>query len=152
MQNPAVLIRPIRFEETYFLRHIVLWPDKPLDYVKVDDDAQGHHFGAFDADKLVAVISLFVTTPSASPEQARFRKFATQPDYQGQGIGSQLLTHVMAEARRLGAQTLWCDSRADAAGFYRRFGMEPEGVVFYKGPIPYVRMSRSLDEPAPTPF
>ncbi len=139
MDTPAISIRPITFDQTYALRHAVLWPDKPFDYVKVADDPAGYHVGAFAGNELVAVISLFVRDGVG-----RFRKFATRPDYQRQGLGTQLLNRVMAEARHLGAVTLWCDARLDAADFYRRFGMEPEGPVFYKGPIPYTRMSRSL--------
>jgi GNAT superfamily N-acetyltransferase len=126
-------------EATYALRHQVLWPDKPLDYVKVENDAAGHHFGAFRYDELLAVISLFV-----EGAEARFRKFATRPDCQGQGLGTALLTHVFTEARRRGAQRIWCDARQDSAGFYARFGMQPEGEIFYKGPVAYVRMDSAL--------
>lgn len=131
--------RPITAEQTYPLRHTVLWPDKPFDYVRIDNDEEGYHYGAFWNDELVAVISLFVDGPIG-----RFRKFATRPDCQRMGIGTQLLNHVIAEARRMGAATLWCDARLDAGDFYRRFGMEPVSEVFYKGPIPYARFSLTL--------
>jgi len=133
------LIKAITPEVTYALRHQVLWPDKPLDYVKIAEDADGYHLGAFRQDDLVAVISLFV-----SGVEARFRKFATRPDCQRRGIGSQLLRHVFEEARRLGATRIWCDARQDSAAFYARFGMRPEGEIFYKGPVAYVRMACAL--------
>ncbi|GAB3935866.1 GNAT family N-acetyltransferase [Larkinella terrae] len=125
-------IRQIKPEETYALRHEVLWPEKPLEYVMLDEDADGQHFGAFRDTDLVAVISLFMEM-----EVARFRKFATRPDCQRQGVGTQLLHRVIDEARQAGAQLLWCDARLSAADFYRRFGMEPEGAVFFKGEILY---------------
>lgn len=134
-----IIIRPVSAEQTYDLRHEVLWPDKPFDYVKIDNDAEGQHYGAFQNDDLVAVISLFV-----NGDEARFRKFATRPDWQRQGIGTQLMHLVIAEARRLGATTLWCDARLDAADFYRRFGMEPVGEGFYKGTIPYNKFLMQL--------
>jgi len=132
-------IRTITPEQTYPLRHGVLWPDKPLDYVKVENDADGYHYGAFQHETLVAVISLFV-----DGETARFRKFATDPTYQRKGIGTRLLNHVIAESKRFGATSLWCDARLDAADFYQRFGMQAVSEVFYKGPIPYARYSLSL--------
>ncbi|MFD2933727.1 GNAT family N-acetyltransferase [Spirosoma flavum] len=135
----TVSIRSITPEQTYPLRHAVLWPDKPLDYVKVDNDADGYHFGAFRDEDLVAVISLFV-----DGKESRFRKFAARPDRQRQGIGTLLLNHVMAEAQRVGAMIIWCDARLDAADFYRRFGMEAVSEVFYKGTIPYAKFSRTL--------
>lgn len=132
-------ICPIDAEATYPLRHRVLWPDKPLDFVKVEADAEGHHLGAFVDNSLIAVISLFVTGTDA-----RFRKFATHPDWQRRSIGSALLTQTLAQARQLGATSVWCDARLDAADFYRRFNLLPEGDIFYKGPIPYVRMWGAL--------
>ncbi len=132
-------IRLIPAEATYALRHRVLWPDKPLDYVKVENDAAGQHFGIFRQAELLAVISLFV-----EGAEARFRKFATLPDWQGKGLGSALLRHVWAEARRQGARRIWCDARQDSAGFYARFGMQPEGETFCKGPVAYVRMAAAL--------
>lgn len=134
-----VRIQPIVPEQTYSLRHSVLWPDKPLDYVKVDNDAEGYHFGAFRENELIAVISLFI-----NGEESRFRKFAARPDCQRQGVGTLLLNHVIDEAKRLGAAVLWCDARLESADFYRRFGMEAVSEVFYKGPIPYAKFSRTL--------
>ena len=137
---PAALkIRAIAPAAAYPLRHQVLWPDKPLDYVKVENDEAGQHIGAFLAERLVAVISLFV-----EGEDARFRKFATDPAQQRRGIGSALLRHVMVEAQRQGARRLWCAARQDSAAFYVRFGLRPEGAGFFKGPIPYVRMACEL--------
>ncbi|GAB3495123.1 GNAT family N-acetyltransferase [Spirosoma knui] len=134
-----ITIQSISPEQTYPLRHAVLWPDKPLEYVKVDNDAEGQHFGAFQHEDLVAVISLFV-----DGQTARFRKFATRPDCQRQGIGTMLLTRVIAEAQQAGATQLWCDARLDAADFYRRFGMEAVSEVFYKGLVPYAKFSLTL--------
>lgn len=135
----VVDIRSIGPEATYALRHQVLWPDKPLAYVMVEDDEVGHHFGAFQSGELVAVISLFVENRTA-----RFRKFATRPDCQGQGIGSALLRHTFGAARQLGATHIWCDARQGSSGFYARFGMQPEGEPFCKGPVAYVRMAVAL--------
>ncbi|OWP61413.1 GNAT family N-acetyltransferase [Hymenobacter amundsenii] len=134
-----ITIRPVRVDETYALRHQVLWPQEPLAYIKLNNDEAGFHYGAFRNAKLVSVISLFI-----DGNVARFRKFATRPDCQGQGIGSQLLRHVVREARDKGAHRLWCDARAVNEAFYRAFKLEPEGNRFYRGTIPYVRMARDL--------
>ncbi|RYU84267.1 GNAT family N-acetyltransferase [Hymenobacter persicinus] len=137
--DAELTIRAIEAADTYPLRHAVLWPDQPLAYVRVPDDEAGVHLGAFHDAELVAVISLFVTGP-----EARFRKFATRPDWQRRGVGSRLLAATFAAARQLGAQRIWCDARQDAAAFYTRFGLRPEGPVFYKGPVAYQRMRCGL--------
>ena len=150
-----ITIQPITAEQTYPLRHSVLWPDKPFDYVKINNDEEGYHYGAFRDNELVAVISVFIENDVTDAPQkanlgravrrtARFRKFATRPDCQRMGIGTQLMHHVIAEARRMNATALWCDARLDSADFYRRFGMESVSDVFYKGPIPYAKFSLTL--------
>ena len=126
------VITAVTADVTLALRHSVLWPDKPIDAVRLPTDADGYHFGAFVDGQLVAVISLFV-----AGSRAQFRKFATHPDFQGQGIGSLLLKHVIDKAKQLNANLLCCDARLSAVSFYARRGFEPMGDVFYKGPIPY---------------
>ncbi len=132
-------IRPISFAATYPLRHQVLWPDKPVAYCHLPDDPTGQHFGAFQGEELVAVISLFVPG-----HLAQFRKFATRPDCQGQGLGTALLRHVLAEAAHLGARRIWCSARLATLPFYERFGLRPDGPVFEKEGIPYVRLQKDL--------
>lgn len=139
-QQPRVVIQPIGPAQTHALRHAVLWPDKPLAYVQLPDDDAGQHFGAFMAGALVAVISLFVGADGV----ARFRKFATDPAWQGRGVGTALLRHVIAQAQAQGASQLWCDARQNTLPFYQRFGLAPEGKVFYKGEVAYLRLSRTL--------
>lgn len=140
MHVESVNIQPIEAAQTYALRHAVLWPDKPLSYVQLPEDAAGQHFGAFAAGALVAVISLFV----GADGEARFRKFATEPSWQGRGVGTALLRHVIVVARAQGAHALWCDARQAALPFYQRFGLQAEGDVFYKDDIPYLRLRRTL--------
>lgn len=139
-QPTEISIQPLEAAQTYALRHAVLWPDQPPAYVRLPDDAAGQHFGAVVGGELRAVISLFVGPDGA----ARFRKFATAPAWQGRGLGSALLRHVLALARAQGARSLWCDARLSTLPFYQRFGLLPAGEVFYKGDIPYQRLNCEL--------
>ena len=127
--------------DTWKLRHEVLWPDKPLSYVKLEEDEQGFHYGVRVKENLVSVISLFV-----KGQEAQFRKFATQSNEQGKGYGSQLLAHTLKEATKLGVTRIWCNARVETAGFYKRFDMVETDTQFYKGKIPYVIMEKRLDE------
>ncbi|WP_340081986.1 hypothetical protein [Terribacillus sp. FSL K6-0262] len=47
------IIKPIPKEMTWKIRHLVLWPDKHLDYVILEHDDAGQHYGLFINDKLV---------------------------------------------------------------------------------------------------
>lgn len=103
------------------------------------EDADGMHFGASSDGALVAVISLFET-----PNGIRFRKFATLPEWQGKGVGTQLLTHAIEWSRKKGERRIWCDARVSALPFYARHGFAAEGGVFEKSGVAYTVMSREL--------
>lgn len=132
-------IRRIPWQQTIALRHAVLWPGEDPAFCHVEGDDSAWHFGAFAGDRLVSVASVFFDGDSA-----RLRKFATEPAYQRQGIGTQMVRHVLVALRAGDIRDFWCDAREAATGFYGRFGMQPEGGRFYKGDVPYRRMRVQL--------
>jgi len=129
------MIQKITCQETYDIRHKVMWPDKPLEYIKLKDDPKGIHYGYFIEDKLVSVISVFITDNTA-----QFRKFATLEAYQGKGYGSKLLTHVLDSITSL--DYIWCNARLEKTGFYEAFGMFKTDETFEKGGIDYIIMKK----------
>ncbi|MBN3494033.1 GNAT family N-acetyltransferase [Vibrio neptunius] len=133
-------VRKISAEDTLALRHLVLWPEKSVDFCRLEEDDASLHFGAFVAGKLVCVASVFVTD-----DVARLRKFATSPEYQGQGIGSNLLKVIISQLQNTGVIVFWCDARESALSVYKRIGMAELGECFYKGDIPYYKMSVTWD-------
>ena len=136
----------LHFEETYPLRERVLWPGRP-DLAALSCDAQGKHFGlrlpSETRDELVSVVSVFA---SDDGREAQFRKFATASEYQGQGLGSKLLLHIIEEAKHRGVQRLWCDARTAQAHFYEKRGMRAVegGATFLKSGVEYIRMEMLL--------
>jgi GNAT superfamily N-acetyltransferase len=79
--------------------------------------------------------------PARQRRAVRFRKFACDREFQGKGIGTQLLADVLSRARaELDAATVWCDARVTARGWYIKRGLIPFGPTFYKGPEEYIRM------------
>jgi GNAT superfamily N-acetyltransferase len=105
---------------TWNLRREVMYPDKELQDVMLEDDDEGIHFGYFENNRLVSVISWFRT----GENEARFRKFATLTELQGRGIGSRLLEYVIAYSRENRIEKLWCNARKAVSGFYCKFGFE----------------------------
>ncbi len=131
------MIREIKKEQAWQVRHEVMWPDRELDYVKLKKDDQGLHYGLFDGDELVSVISLFL-----HESEGQFRKFATRRPWQGQGHGSRLLSFIMTEAERHGLRRLYCNARIEKTAFYERFDLRATGESFQKGGKDYIIMER----------
>jgi predicted GNAT family N-acyltransferase len=131
----GIVIKEIDASETWDLRHRVMWPEKSIDYVKLEEDKNGTHFGLFKDNQLISVVSLFVTG-----QQAQFRKFAIDNNVQGQGYGTKLLAHIFEIAQDYNINKIWCNARTEKAPFYKRFGMIEDGKEFSKEGINYVTM------------
>jgi predicted GNAT family N-acyltransferase len=134
-----MLIRRISWEQTIPIRHHVLWPNKLPEFCHVEGDQEAMHFGAFINEQLVSVASVYLVS-----DKARLRKFATKTEYQHQGVGSKMLTTILQSLIMTDIEVFWCDARASAIEFYRRFGLEPYGDLFYKDGVAYCKMQVSL--------
>ncbi|MGB0976233.1 MAG: GNAT family N-acetyltransferase [Prolixibacteraceae bacterium] len=137
MELMDIRIEEITAKETYPLRHEVMWPNKPLEYVILKDDEEGKHWGLIVDQKLTSVISLFI-----QEEEAQFRKFATKESAQGKGLGTRLLKYVIEEVKKQHISRLWCNARIDKASFYEKFGLTKTEQTYTKGGIEYVIMER----------
>ena len=134
-----VSIEQIRPELTWRLRQRVLYPAKKLYEMEIDEDNHGYHFGAFSANELVAVVSLF-----QHGDDFQFRKFAVDESMQGKGVGNQLLQYITDFAVKEGAIRLWCNARSTAIGFYLKNSFEHTGKLFSKNGFDYEILEKKL--------
>ncbi|SES65280.1 Acetyltransferase (GNAT) domain-containing protein [Natronincola peptidivorans] len=133
------MIKRIEKEETWPLRHKVLWPNKGIEHIKLKDDDNGIHFGLFYEGNLISVISLFI-----DQDRGQFRKFATHHEEQGKGYGSKLLLHLIEEAKKLGVKVVWCNARKDKCDYYKKFGLAETEKVFSKDGTQYIIMEKHI--------
>ena len=134
-------IRKITAEDTLMVRHLVLWPDKPIDYVRISNDEAGEHFGLYLDNELLSVISIFITET-----EVQFRKFATLNKHQGKGYGSKLFEYMLDQLKEKNVTRVWCNARNDANDFYKRYGFSVvKDSVFYKGDIGYTVMQLKIE-------
>lgn len=132
-------IKRVSLDEVWKMRHEIMWPDRPIEYIKLMDDDQGIHLGLFEDGVLASVISLFI-----EGEEAQFRKFCTQPCFQNRGYGSELLRFTIDYAKKQGAKFIFCNARVTKCAFYAKFGLEMTENQFVKGGKEYVIMRRKL--------
>ncbi|PEL14062.1 GNAT family N-acetyltransferase [Bacillus sp. AFS017336] len=132
-------IKQVDKEEVWEIRHKVMWADKPFDYIKLNDDDLGMHFGLFKESNLISVISLFI-----SNSECQFRKFATLHEEQDKGYGSTLLDYVLKEVNNTGVKKIWCNARMNKANFYKKFGLQETNASFIKDGKQYVIMEKNM--------
>ena len=134
-----VKIRPVPLEIVWTMRQSVMYPDETIDFVKLEDDEKGMHWGLYEEDGLVSVISLF-----KKDHVLQFRKFATVADRQGRGYGTKLLQHVLDLAQKNDIKTVWCNARSSATALYEKFGMKQSGPGWEKDGIGFIKMEKHL--------
>ena len=137
----TIEIKKIEAKDTYLIRHQVMWPNKELDYIKLSNDDEGFHFGAYVDHQCVSVVSLFI-----KHKEAQFRKFATLEKYQNKGIGSQLLQYLINQHCELDFDVLWCKARCEKTTFYEKFGFVETSFIFEKDEQVYQKMIMRLNE------
>jgi predicted GNAT family N-acyltransferase len=135
VKNIIPKIKQIPLSKTLAIRHKVMWPNKPIEYVKLPNDEKAKHFGLFVNGEIASIISLFIEN-----NEAQFRKFATLIEFQELGYGTILLKSVINLIQKEGIRKLWCNARVEKSKFYERFNLKPTNTKFEKGGIKYIIM------------
>jgi predicted GNAT family N-acyltransferase len=71
-------------------------------------------------------------------------RMAVLPHWRGRGVGSTMLTMLVAAACERGLDTVRLNAQLHAVGFYARHGFERHGPEFLDAEIPHVAMHRHL--------
>ncbi len=132
-------IEQIRHEVTWKLRHEVMYPEMNFESVKLPEDDQGIHFGLFDQNHLISVISTF-----RKGDVMQFRKFATANEFQGQGYGTKLFDYVLEFAKTEGLKKIWLNARTNVSGFYERYEFRQTNQTYFKDGYDFVIMELYL--------
>ncbi len=120
-------IKTINASDTWQIRHEVMWPDQPFEFVQLKEDDLGFHFGVFEENKLVSIVSCFI-----EGQEMQFRKLATLEEHQGKGIASELLKYILKFAKEKDLKKVWCNARTNKKVFYEKFGMKDTFKTFVK--------------------
>lgn len=55
---------------------------------------------------------------------------AVSEEYQGKGVGNNLLMHAEAFLKNSKSVIIWCNARSEAIEFYRKIGYKTKGSKF----------------------
>lgn len=129
-----MLIKFIRSDETYSLRHDVLRPHKPLSDVMYDtDELEGtFHVGVYIESELISVASFNKEHLAGvdGEKHYRLRAMATLPEYRKLGLGRAIVELGEEKLQEESADILWCKARTEVEEYYEKLGFKPLGDVF----------------------
>jgi len=120
---------------TWRIRHIAMYPEHPLDFVKLTNDFEGIHFGIYVDYELTGVVSLFTQV-----DVGQFRKLAVLPEAQHQGLGTQLMEYLIDFCKVQKLTKLWCNARVNAKEFYTKFGFHETDRTYTAEGVDFVIM------------
>ncbi|SFG95129.1 GNAT family N-acetyltransferase [Pedobacter insulae] len=120
---------------TWRIRHVTMYPHQPYDFVKLEHDFDGIHFGIYVDYELTGVVSLFMEDGIG-----QFRKLAILPEAQHQGLGSQLMTYLIDFCKVQKLTKLWCNARVNSTEFYTKFGFHQTNQTYSAAGFDFVRM------------
>ena len=122
------------------IRHKAMYPEKKLEDVRLEDDEDGIHFGLFDQNQLISVVSWF----RRNETEAQFRKLATLESFEHLGYETILLRYLIDFSESEKIKTLWCNARFTTLNFYKKLGFIETETTFSKHGTDYVIMQLKL--------
>jgi predicted GNAT family N-acyltransferase len=116
----------------------------PFDSIFDTKEAQDLHLAVIEqpSDRVLAY-GLLVQN---SLDEFQIYQMVVLPEFQGQGLGTQILQGLTTAARERGGILLLLNARETKATFYQKFGFEPLGEVFPSSTtgVPHIKMQKRI--------
>jgi GNAT superfamily N-acetyltransferase len=127
-------IKKINAIDTYPVRQEVLRKGKPIEtcQFKGDDDENTVHFGLYQKEQLIGIISIFKEKNNLFQEKNQFqiRGMAVLEEFQGKGFGAELVKVAENYCINQNVDLIWFNAREIAVSFYKKLGYTSIGDSF----------------------
>ena len=130
------------YEQALRLREAVLRAPLGLTLTKDElaDESRCFHLGAFDGERLVAVLLL----KPLDEHTVKMRQVAVHREMQGRGLGSKLVAFAEQFAKERGFTKIVAHARGTAVEFYRKAGYAIVGEEFLETTISHRLATKDL--------
>ena len=127
-------IKKISSSATYPVRHEVLRKGKTIEtcQFKGDDDENTVHFGLYQKEQLIGIISIFKEPSILFSEKNQFqiRGMAVLEEFQGKGFGAELVKAAENYCINQNVDLIWFNAREKAVPFYKKLDYTSIGDSF----------------------
>jgi len=128
-----MIIKQINAKDTYPLRIEILRKGIAKNYTfKEDSHKTSLHLGAINKQQIIGILSLIKNNHPYFNHQNcyQLRGMAVSKKFQKQGIGKLLIKKSLDTVSKITINTIWCNARENAIGFYLKMGFQTKGKPF----------------------
>lgn len=100
---------------------------------------EARHFVAVEEDKVIACVLMHIR-----PEETKLFQMAVSNEYQNKGVGRSLVKFFEEKAAELGIKKIFCNSRWEAYGFYKKLGFIEDGKPFLEVGLKHIKMVKEI--------
>ena len=129
-----IKIGAISVLEAITVRHPVLRFGKPIASCRFngDNEPTTKHFGIFETDNLVGVITVLENNLDGFEDKKQFqlRGMAVLESHQKMGFGLQMMHFTELYIKNQSGTLIWCNARMAAVAFYEKAGYTKLGPSF----------------------
>ena len=108
----------------------------------LSDEVNQVIFAGIEASEVIACALLKAVAPGIM----KLRQMAVENEYQGKGLGNQVLQAAEVYSLQNGAHRIELHARKYALPFYEKSGYHVQGPEFKEVGIPHFMMSKQLDQ------
>lgn len=133
-----------RYDQLVELRYKVLLEPLGLKFLDLHraKEVSYLHIGCIDNlnDKLVGGLMLI----PLDNESIRMMQVAVLPEYQGKGVGHQMVAYAQQRAKEAGYSKIIMHAMLSVVSFYEKMGYSQEGDIFDENGITFAKMVKKL--------
>lgn len=126
--------------EILYLRTKIFVVDQERIYQEVDEhDLDSIHVFNMIDGKIAAYARIFNQNGNVT-----FGRVVTDPKYRGQGLGKELMEHVLEVIHQdFNGKDIEIEAQVQVQNFYRKFNFESVGDVFLFNHTPHIKMTKA---------
>ncbi len=131
--------------DTVHLRELVLRQPLGMRFSaeELELENNSYHIAAYDENHKIVGAAMFVPL---SPTKLKMRQVVIAEDWQGRGIGKELIEFAETFAQSKGYQIIEANARQTAIGFYEKMNYQTQGKEFTEVGIPHMKIEKKLNK------